>query len=142
MVGHITTSINTIMNRLTAQHHVGPPPEAPRGASKAVLGSVADTLFVSKNRSQHGTLVLIQKTPRIWTSEVRFQNSLPADPPPKNLQGVGGFAAVRGYSLDPPLRSQELGEESVFLADQAPNCVRNRLFKGENRMKPLVGVVS
>ena len=96
MVGHITTSINTIMNRLTAQHHVGPPPEAPRGASKAALGSVADTLFVSKNRSQHGTLVLIQKTHRIWTSEVRFQNSLPADPPLQESTGCWRFRRRAG----------------------------------------------
>ena len=103
MVGHITTSINTIMNRLTAQHHVGPPPEAPRGASKAVLGSVADTLFVSKNRSQHGTLVLIQKTPRIWTSKARFQNGLRPDPPPQESTGCWRFRRRAGVGAGEPL---------------------------------------
>ena len=31
--------------------------------------------------------------------------------------------ASRKYSLDPPLRSQELGGGSVFLADRAPEMV-------------------
>eukprot|EP00966_Prymnesium_polylepis_P152870 3531199-Prymnesium_polylepis.1 len=33
MAGHATTSSNTTMNRLPAQHHIDPPPKAPRGAS-------------------------------------------------------------------------------------------------------------
>eukprot|EP00966_Prymnesium_polylepis_P201886 4677371-Prymnesium_polylepis.1 len=31
--------------RLPAQHHIDPPPEAPRGASRAALGSVTDITF-------------------------------------------------------------------------------------------------
>ena len=60
----------------------------------------------------------------------------------REVENLNVGELVPWYSFDPPLRSQELGEESDFLAVGPRKLCFFTLFQAGNGLKPLVGVFS